>query len=480
MQIAISALLEKAYDVEAFRQLGHELIDLMASHLEALQSGKDPIAIPYEDPEDQLRFWQQDLQKGGTPLAFFEQVLQRSTRVHHPRYIGHQVGVPALLSTLAGMLSDLLNNGMAIYEMGMVSTALERLVLEFMAQQIGYENGGGCLTSGGSLANLTALLAARKAKAPSPVWEAGHAEKLAVFVSEEAHYCIDKAARIMGLGDEGIILIPSDDRFKIRLDVLQQQLEASKAKGYHPIAVIGCAASTSTGSYDDLNALADFAEQHQLWFHIDGAHGGAVIFSEKYKHLAAGIERADSVIIDFHKLMLTPALNTAIVFKEEKDSYKTFQQEAHYLWTLQQAPEWYHSGKKTFECTKLMLSMKFYILLRTYGPDLFRDYVETVYNKARIFAQMLKQHPSFELALEPESNIVNFRFVSPDVVDLNQLNAQILKELITDGRFYIVQTVIRGKRYLRSTIMNAFTQEADFKHLLGEISRWGSELAQKS
>ena len=473
MQSTISSVLSKAYDVEAFRQLGHELIDHLSDHLNAIQTKENPITIPYSDPEDELTFWLKDMEKGGEPIDFLDTILKRSIRVHHPGYIGHQVAVPAFISSLAGLVSDVLNNGSGVYEMGMPSNALERIITDLMAKKVGYENGGGMLTSGGSLANLTALLAARKAKAPTAVWELGHNEKLAIMVSKEAHYCIDKAARIMGIGEEGVITIPSDEQHKIRIDVLEEYLIDAKAKGFHVIAMVGCAASTATGSYDDLVQLAAFSQKHNLWFHVDGAHGGPVILSKKYAYLAEGIELADSVTIDFHKLMMTPALNTALLYREEADSYKTFQQEALYLYNVQQIPEWYQSSKKTFECTKLMLSIKFYILLRTYGMQVFEDYIDTVHDKARAFAAMINKHPDFELAIQPESNIINFRFIKCSETHRDTVNAQILRKLIDEGEFYIVQTILRGKRHLRVTVMNPLTTEDDFEKLLQKLSKFG-------
>ncbi len=467
-----TSALAEAYDIQNFREWGHQLIDLLADHLQQVQTGRDVPVIPYRKPEAELAYWQQHFQKSGEPLDLFKDILQHSIQVHHPRYMGHQVSVPALVAGLAGLLSDVLSNGTGVYEMGMSSNALERLVTDWLAAKIGYNaDAAGILTSGGSLANLTAMLAARKAKAPTEVWENGHHEKLAVLVSEEAHYCIDRAGRIMGMGSEGIIKVPVNEQFQIRADLLEDYLRQAENSGLTVIAVIGCAASTATGSYDDLNELADFCQQHDLWLHVDGAHGGAVVVSDKYRQLAAGIERADSVVIDFHKMLMTPALNTALIFKRGEDSFKTFIQKAQYLWDAQQSPEWYHSGKRTFECTKLMMSIKVYSILKTYGEHIFAENVERLYDLGKTFAELIKQRPHFELALEPATNIVNFRYANAPSEKLNELNSAIRQALLESGKFYIVQTMLQGKRYLRATIMNPLTTAADLQTLLDEIER---------
>ncbi len=475
----ITDLLEHAYDPSDFRKIGHQVINLLADHLEKVLSTADHPVIPYNPPQNELTYWQKDLTSGSGVMETFENILNHSIHVHHPRYMGHQVAVPALAGSLAGLMSDLLSNGTGVYEMGMASNAIERVVTDLVARKIGYSSdASGLLTSGGSLANLTALLAARSAKVPD-VWETGHHERLAVMVSEEAHYCIDRSARILGLGNDGIIKVPVDERFRIRTDLLDERLQQARNAGFHVFAVVGCASSTATGSYDDLNALADFSERNDIWFHVDGAHGGGVVFSERYRHLTNGINRADSVVIDFHKMLMTPALNTALIFKHGKDAYRTFEQRAQYLWDSQQSEEWYNSGKKTFECTKLMMAVKVYVILKAYGEEIFAQNIDRLFDLGQAFAALIKENPKFELAHGPEANIVNFRYINDKDQGLNELNARIRQSLIESGRFYIVQTMIGAKRYLRAAIMNPLTTDRDFMALLDEIEKTATIVANE-
>jgi L-2,4-diaminobutyrate decarboxylase len=474
--------LQAAFDPETFRQQGHQLIDLLANHLQQAESGENPV-LNYDQPDDQLAFWQHDFTQPSNPdpLPLFADILSRSIHLHNPRFMGHQVAVPLPLAALTGLLTGMLNQGQAVYEMGMTANALEQIVTQWLAQKLNSgPEAGGILTSGGTLANLTALLTARARYAPGDVWENGHGNtRLAIMVSEEAHYCVDRAARIMGLGTEGIIKIPTNERFQMRTDLLTRYLADATTRGLTVFAVIGSCCSTSTGSYDDLEAIADFCQQHKLWFHADGAHGGAVVLSERLKPLVRGIERADSVVVDFHKMMLIPALATALIYRHDADAFKTFQQRAQYLWADATATDWFNSGKRTFECTKLMMSAKVYTVLRTYSEDLFRQHIETLHDLAQQFAKMLRQRADFELAVTPESNIVCFRYVAGGLLledDLNRLNSQIRQRLLADGRLYIVQTTLRGQVYLRVSLMNPLTTTEHLHELLAAIVAGTPEL----
>lgn len=462
--------LQAAYNTHTFREQAHKLVDQLADYLEKVQTQpNETLAIPFEGPETAYNFWAMDYEQHDENLTdFYQKVIEKSVHIHHPRYMGHQVSPPLPVAAATSMLTALLNNGMAVYEMGLVSNPLERIISEILAKKIGYgEDAGGLLTSGGTLASLTALLAARGNQ--TNVWSEGSSEKLAVMVSEEAHYCIDRAARIMGMGTEGIIKIPANSEFQLQTALLDSYLNKAEAAGFRVICVVGSACSTSTGSYDNLNALADFAQKHQIWFHVDGAHGAAVVFSEKYKHLVDGIQRADSMILDWHKMLLVPALATSLIFKRNADSYRTFQQKAQYLWDNQESEDWFNSGKRTFECTKLMMSVKIYSIFKSFGEGIFTENVNYLYDLAQTFAQIIQLETTFELATLPQSNIVCFRWSLGEANALNSVNAAIRQQLLANGRFYVVQTTLNEQVYLRVSLMNALTTETDLRELIEEI-----------
>ena len=460
---------EKLYDAEKFRSEAHQLVDILADFL-AKSTAKDSglKTIPFQSPDAMLDFWQKDFDSPilENSTVLFEKVIQNSMNLHAPRYVGHQVTATLPTATMAAFVDAFLNNSGAVYEMGMTTNALEKIVTNWFSKLLGFsETSYGVITSGGTLANLTALLTARAVNAPDDVWKNGSKNRLAVMVSEQAHYCVDRAARIMGLGDDGVIKVPTNEHFQMKTELLESLLEDAKQRGLHVFAVVGSACTTSTGSYDNLERVADFCEKNKIWMHVDGAHGGVVVLSEKYKPLVKGIERADSVIVDFHKMLLVPALTTGVFYRNVKDSYQTFSQKASYLFATQDE-DWFNSGKRTFECTKPGLVLRIYSILRAHGVEVFKDTVEYLYDLGKVFAAKIKENPAFELAIEPATNIVCFRFVGKNDSDLNVLNTKIREKIIENGRFYIVSTVLNGNVYLRVSLMNPLTTEKELDELL--------------
>lgn len=468
-------LLEQAFDAEHFREMGHRVVDLLANHLATVATASGNV-VNAKGPEQEFEYWCEYMQTlPGDAMDLMTQFAGRAIHLHHPRYMGHQVCAPAPVAALAGLVSELLNNGMAVYEMGPSATALERWIIEKTAIQIGFPNGGGFLTSGGTLAMTTALLAARARQLGEDSIQTGTAPQWAVMGSSEAHYCSARACHVMGWGQDGFVVVPVDQDFKMRVDLLDEFYERSVAAGRTPIAVVGSACTTSTGSYDNLSAIADFCKRRGLWFHVDGAHGAAVAFCPELRSRLSGIERADSVVLDFHKLLLTPALATAVVFRDSHNSWAAFEQKAHYLWDAARQGEWFNVGRRTFECTKLSMSLKIAAIWRAYGTELFAENLRRVHATAMRFHAMLSQDPRFETPVVPESNIVCFRLKTPelDAPAADSLHIRIRKDLVASGEFYIVQTVLNGRVWLRTALMNPFTQENHLRELLEKLAGYG-------
>jgi L-2,4-diaminobutyrate decarboxylase len=469
---------EKAFDHEKFRTLGHKIVDMLADSLGETRKAEVPVRSA-QTPEEAAQFWESRLHSSDqSPEDLIRDALQTSFRSHHPHNLGHQVGPVLPEIALIDLVGSFLDTGNGTFEAGNPATAMERVALKELASRVGMSpETDGILTSGGSLGNLTALLAMRQRMTTS--WDGGGFDQpVAVIVSEEAHYCVERAVKIMGWGDAGVIPAKVDDLYRIRVDLLAHTLKEAKSRGVRVIGIIGSACSTATGSFDPLDEIADFCEAENLWFHVDAAHAGGFVFSEKARPLLQGIERADSVVIDFHKMLLGSSLLTAVLFKNGNDSFESFAQKADYLWSKNDSPEWWNAAKRTLECTRPMLGLRAYALLKAGQNGLFESYLDHSLEMTRSFANLIKAADDFILLCEPESNIVCYRYQPKQGSDedIDQLNQRVRKQLIDTGDFFIVQVTKHGRTYLRSALMNPFITPRIFEGLLKKIRSLVAEI----
>jgi L-2,4-diaminobutyrate decarboxylase len=470
----LPASIAEAYDPERFRTAGHELIDAITDALARWQR-REGVVLPWRTPDDALAMWSRK-GFGGTDLVVqLRRIMAASTALYHPRCMAHQVPPPLPGAALAELVSALLNNGMAVFEMGPASVPIELSVIDWMCQKLGYAEGaGGVLTSGGSLGNLTALLAMRQAAAGFDVWSHGAhgGPPLAVITSSEAHYSVARTLRIMGWGDDGVIAARTDDKHRLTSWGVEEALNQARHRSV--IGIVAAAGSTATGAFDPLEELADVAKRRGLWLHVDAAHGGGVALSLGHRHKLAGIERADSVVWDAHKLMMMPALVTAVLFKRGGHVYDAFAQQASYLFDEARGREetWWDLGQRTLECTKRMMAIEVWSALRVHGEQFFNDIVDRLIVLAADLAAKVDAADDFELALQPELNIVCYRHrprnLAPGAA-LDAHNRQLRQHVVEDGRFYIVGTQLPDGYFLRSTIMNPLIEPADFTDLLAHL-----------
>ncbi len=449
--------MKHAYDPEAFRKQAHALVDVLADHLRDTGARRGPV-LPPVLPEAELAEWATDFAGGADPEALFAKVVLRANHLQHPGFVGHQVSAPLPLGALAELTAALLNNSMAVYEMGPSATAMERALLGFLGKKLGFPAGSdGLFTSGGSVGNLTALLAARQRMATRLGDDAFPG---AVVACEEAHYCTERAVRIMGWGAAGLVKVPADARYKMRVDLLEAAIDQAERAGRKVAAVVASACSTSTGAFDPLPEIADVCARRGVWMHVDGAHGASFALSTKYAPLLGGVARADSVVWDTHKMMLCPALSTAVLFRDGQDSFGAFHApEAAYLFDESAKLD---AGKRTLECTKRMLVLAPYMALAVHGEAAIGAYLDRMVDMSRAFAARLAATPGFALAALPECNIVCFRYGDGDM-------DAVRRRILDAGEFYLVRTKLRGTTYLRTTILNPRTTEDDLARLSAAV-----------
>jgi L-2,4-diaminobutyrate decarboxylase len=467
--------LAAAFDAERFRARGHALVDRLADHLAGIGARR---VLAWREPALAREQIARLLAEGGGEGALEELTrtcLESSIQLHHPRFLGHQVTPPLPVAALAELLEAFLNQSLAVYEMSPVATAIEAAVVGWMARALGLgPRADGLLTSGGSLGNLTALLAARRAFGGHDVWREGSTggPRLALLASAEAHYSVSRAARIMGLGREGVIAVPVDERLHLRPEALGPALDEASRRGLTVFAAVGNACSTAAGVHDPLEPLADFCRAKGLWLHVDGAHGAAAVLSPRYRSLVRGIERADSVVWDAHKMLLQPSLVTGVLLREGERALETFSQEASYLLGRSAASEPHNLSHRTVECTKPALGLRLFATLLVHGEALLAEHVTSAYDRARSLAARIEAAEDLELALPPESNIVCFRHRPAGLVDEEALDAhqeRVRRALLERGELYLVQARVRGRLYLRSTLTQPATSERDLDAVLDAV-----------
>ena len=461
-----NSFLDKAFDVKDFHDTGLSLVEFLTRTFE---NADKRLVLPYKTPVEQYEYWKKDFKEKGSPINLFKDVIDKSILYHHPHYMGYQTAVPALPTVLASLVIDFLSNGMGVYDAGMVGNTMERVVCEHLCEKFAMgENAGGFVTSGGTLGTLTAILTA-KAYYQYHISKdmAAESDKLSILTSEQSHYCVERAAITMGISKDRVIKIPVDENYRVRVDALKESYQKVISKGKRIFCIIASAPSTSTGTYDNLEEIGKFCQMKNVWFHVDGAHGAPAIFSEKYKYLVKGAEYADSIVLDFHKMMLTPGISSAVLLKNRSYAFDTFRQEAEYLWRNQDF-EWQHGGKSTFECTKSMTILKVYTLFKQFGDKIFEEFVDYQYDLTREFARLIDENPLFEIAHQPDSNILCFRYICCN--NPNQFNTELRHRLTMDGNFFIVQTTLNGNIYLRITLLNPRTTITHIEHLLQSIT----------
>ena len=459
------------WDVEEYERAAARAVAAVARYVAASQAGEGPAvsAPPPGDVERELDLRRLIREGGLGPDGFepwLEALLRRSTRLHHPGELAHQVASPDVPAALADLVHGAINQPMSIYEMGAAANAIESAVVEWMCERVGWGPGaGGVLTHGGSLANLTALLAARAAAAPS-AWGEGVSGGLAVLAPPSAHYSVKRSVAMLGLGERAVVPLEVDEYERIVPERLDDAVERAEAAGLRPMALVAAAGATSTGLHDDLEAIGGFCRERGIWLHADAAHGASALLSPAHRGLLRGIEQTDSVVWDAHKMLRTSSLCAAILVRDVRRLDAAFQQSASYLIYEDAEAAGPDLLGRQVECTKAPLGLKVFINLAWRGERGIGEYVAEQYDKTVRFWELISAREGFECLSRPESNILCFRY-GPD----DALQVKLRERLLAEGRFHLSSTEVSGVRWLRMSVMAPASSEATIEKLLETIER---------
>ena len=400
-------------------------------------------------------------------VRLVREVREASLALSHPRYGAQQVAAPIPAAALVESVVAAMNQSLAVWEMSPIGTAIDRDLMTGFKKLFGYPRSAeGSLVPGGAFANLTALLAARDALEPRAS-KTGKA-RIGIVVGAQAHYSIARAAAILGLGRDSVFKVALDNEFCTDVQVCDRAFASARKDGFRKFVLVGSAGSTPTGSFDDLVALSEIARKQRAWFHVDAAHGAGLAFSRRFRHRLRGLERADSLIFDPHKMMFMPLAAGGVLVRDRARLAEPLQEGAPYLFGSKR--RWPDLGQLTIACSQRFDALKVWLVWRVYGAELWDHLTTHVCNVTKAAHEYCLQSKILEPVHRPHSNIFCFRLRKRDR-DSDRRHWTIKEELNESGFAYISSTVLDGRRVLRIVVMNPRTTAKDICEVLGRVEQ---------
>ncbi|WP_037028580.1 pyridoxal phosphate-dependent decarboxylase family protein [Psychromonas aquimarina] len=417
-------------------------------------------------------------------------IAKNSIMVQHPHCIAHLHTPPLISSVMAEFYIAALNQSMDSWDQASSATFLEQFIVDWLVQTYSLgSDADGVFTSGGTQSNLMGLLLARDWFANTHsqhniqqdgLPEYGH--KMRIICSDKSHFTVQKSASLMGLGERAVVCVKTNQQGQMDIDELQLTIEALSAQDLLPIAVVATAGTTDHGAIDDLHSIVTLCRQYGLWSHIDGAYGGALMLSQKHKSRLKGIESADSVSVDFHKLFYQTISCGALLVKD-KSNFNSLLYHADYL--NREGDELPNLVDKSIATTKRFDALKMFMTLKSVGAQTLGEMYDKLIELTAQVADSVKNNDHFELCCEPLLSTVLFRLSSQyqgslSTAEFNQLHQTLRLQLLTSGDAVIAETKVDGRLYLKFTLLNPCLTLSDFDSLFAKIESQAKLLTNKA
>ncbi|HLJ85891.1 MAG TPA: aminotransferase class V-fold PLP-dependent enzyme [Candidatus Angelobacter sp.] len=450
-------------DFELRQKLGYSLIDHINEYFSSLSDR--PVQLPREQRSFAALGGQMP-ELGEDPVSVLNgvtaQMVQRGFHVPSANYFGLMNPTPTYVAVLAEALVATLNPQLASHSRSQLASKIEAETVRWIGEQVGWSGAfDGTFTSGGNEANFTALALALAHRFPNSVEDgvASIGARPVVYASSESHHSLDKSAGLLGLGRRALRRIPVTEKLQLDVRKLESQIKQDQAAGFLPLCVAATAGATSSGAIDDLPTLAEVCKRNNLWFHVDGAYGAAVIFSRQHRDLVRGIELADSITIDPHKWLAMPFAAGVILTSHPETLQNAFGVSTPYM-PKADANAPVDNFKMGAQWSRRMNSLKLWITLRVHGRQAYEDLIHNQLELARSFADWVRDSGQFELASPQVLPIVNLRLSLPGATEeeIRADHEAIVEATTREGRRWISTTIVNGKSVLRVMVISYLTE----------------------
>ncbi len=421
-------------------------------------------------------------------------LLELSRHNGHPRMFGYVQAPGTAIAAIADLLASTLNANLTAWRSAPAAVEMERLTVDWIKQILGLpESAAGLFVSGGSMANMAGLAAARRAKARPEISNQGAQScpsALRVYASEEVHHSVAKAAALLGIGRDNVRMIGVDEHYKINLNALVDAIEEDRATGHLPICIVANAGTVATGAFDPIGPMSEIARQHNLWLHVDGAYGGFAALAPSVRDLFSSIAQADSVALDPHKWLYLPVDCGCILYKDPEAARATFAHDAEYTRVIGQGAEeafafWDYGP----ELSRRFRALKVWMLLKGVGVRALGEAIEKDLQCARHFESLVQSSEDFEMVAPVELSIFCFRHLPAQLKNISSNenerrlreekldlhNEHLLLALQNDGSSYLSNARLRGRFALRGCVINYRTTLRDMEILLDDLRRVAAE-----
>ncbi|MEN3122440.1 aspartate aminotransferase family protein [Janibacter sp. LM] len=417
------------------------------------------------------------------PAADLDAALQEVTDLylrdaiwfHHPSYVAHLNCPVALPAVLAEGIIAAVNTSVDTWDQSAGGTLIEQRLVRWTAERIGFgDEADGVFTSGGTQSNLQGLLLAR-GEAQRRAEAQGATPRLRVLATGHSHFSVIKAARVMGMHPDDVIAVPTGASGRMSLTALRSELERMGMRGERAMAIVATAGTTDLGAIDPIPGIAELAAEHDAWLHVDAAYGGGLLASHRRRDLLTGIERADSVTVDFHKTFFQPVSSSAIIVRD-KATLAHVTHHADYLNPATAVTP--NQVDKSLQTTRRFDALKLWMTLRVTGADAVGEMFDEVIDRAHEVWSVLVADDRFEVAAEPMLSTVVLRYRPPrlDPQDADSLNPRIRHALLDRGDVMVAGTTIDARAWLKLTLLNPQTTLAHLRGILEAIAATGELL----